>query len=374
MDILAIYKKTKRIVVKVGTASITENLALNDKKVGKIVDEIVKLRNDGKEVIIVTSGSIGAGIMKLGLKHRPRDMNMLQAAAAVGQNELMKSYGRLFSKYGLNVGQILLTKDDFKSRKRYINIRNTVNTLIRSNVIPIINENDSVAFDEIKFGDNDTLSALVASNLEADLLILMSSMDGLFNRDPYRSKNAEKIGVVHNISTEIESLNGRSRGGGVGGIQSKIKAAKMLMRCGIPAVIVNSHMKNILQRVINGDPVGTVFIPKNKIENKLQWMLYASKPKGKILVDLGAAKIIKGGKSSLLPSGIVKIEGTFKRGDPVSIYSMDEEDIGKGITNYSNTELDSIKGLQTKDVRNLLGANAKKEVIYSENLAIVADN
>jgi len=371
MDRKKLLSRAKRIVVKVGTSSITEDLVLSDRKVSKIVGQVEDLLSQGHDAIIVSSGSIGAGIKKLGLAERPRDMNMLQACAAVGQNELMRAYGKAFARHGRTVAQILLTRDDFKSRKRYLNIRNTVNTLIKARTVPIINENDSVAVEEICFGDNDSLSANVASNMDADLLIMMSSMDGLFDRDPARSRDAEKIEVVESISCELAQLSGKSRMGGVGGIQSKIKAGDAMMRCGIPMAIVNAEQKDVLKRLMSGEPVGTVFIPKKRMENKLQWMLFACKVRGRIMVDAGAAKVLAKGGVSLLPAGVTGTEGQFKAGEPVAVIGPKMTEICRGISNFSKDQVDEIKGMQTKKVRELLGQGSKKEIIHSENIVVI---
>ncbi len=357
--------------MKVGTASITDDLVLSDRKVGKIVREAVSLIRDGREVIIVSSGAIGAGIRKLGLKTRPRDMNLLQATAAVGQNELMKAYGKAFNRHGFNVAQILLTREDFCSRTRFLNIRNSVNTLLRNKTVPVINENDSVAVDEIKFGDNDTLSALVASNLEADLLVLMSTTDGLYTMDPKRSKRAVKIDVVDKMTGDIASIRGKSRKGGVGGIQSKIKAGAMMMECGIPMVIVDARKKGILSKVLAGEKVGSIFLPRRRLENRHQWILFSSSPDGAIRVDKGAAKILSKGKASLLPSGVVKVNGVFRKGDPVRITDSAGNEIARGISNFSSEELKKIKGRQCDEIAKVLKRKTCKEVVYNANMVLV---
>jgi glutamate 5-kinase len=361
----------RRLVVKVGTASITEDLRLCDSKILKIASEVQELRKGGKDVILVSSGAIAAGIRKLGLRQRPRDLNMLQATAAVGQNELMTAYSKAFNQYGVNVAQILLTRDDFQSRNRYLRIREIINTLLEAKVVPIINENDSVAVDEIKFGDNDTLSALVASNLGADILVLMSSMDGLYDRDPTKSKDAVKISEVDRISGEISSLDGKSRMGGVGGISSKIKAAKVMMDCGIPMAIVDAAMGGVLSRLLRGEPVGTVFIPKRKIENKQQWMLFSSATKGIVAVDDGARQILLRGKASLLPSGIISARGLFKSGDAVMLVDSHGIEFARGIINFGFSELELIIGRHSKEIEAILGKKTKREAINSDNLVML---
>jgi len=362
----------RRVVVKVGTSSITDgDFKVSVGKIKKIVGEVVGLRKKGIEVIIVSSGAIGAGVGLLELKSRPRDINVLQATAAVGQNELMKAYGKAFAKEKIKVAQLLLTRDDFQNRMRYLNIRNTLTTLIKMGVVPIINENDSVAVDEIRFGDNDNLAALVAANLGADLLIMLSSMDGIHTWDPSRSRRAEAIRVVEKIDSKIERLSGKSRGGGVGGVASKISAAKAAVNSGVTTIVVDSAMDDILARVMKGDLVGTLFTPKKKMESREHWILYSSKSKGKIIVDAGAKKALMGKCVSLLPSGVVRVEGSFKKGDPVSIVDERGREFARGIINYSTEDARKIAGSQSRDIEKILGKKSYKEIIYCGNLVFV---
>jgi len=370
MERRKLLSKARRVVLKVGTASITDDLHLSERKVGKIVAEVMVLRKEGRDVILVSSGAIAAGISKLGLRERPRDISMLQATAAVGQNELMRAYGKAFSSYGADVAQILLTREDFQSRNRCLRIRDTIDTLLKSGVVPIINENDSVAVEEIKFGDNDTLSAVVASNIGADLLVLLSSMDGLYTKDPGRERDAVKIGIVDRITGDISSLDGRSRMGGVGGISAKIKAGEIMMGCGIPMAIVDAGMDDVLSRLIGGEPVGTVFLPEKKMENRQQWILFSSASKGIIKVDDGAAKILARGKASLLPSGIVAVKGIFKRGDAVMISDAQGSEFARGVSNFSSDELERIMGKHTAKIQEILGRKASKEAVHHDNLVI----
>jgi glutamate 5-kinase len=365
--------QAKRIVIKVGTSSITDaNYRMNPHKVKKIAREITALKERGKEVILVTSGAIGAGIGKLDLKQRPRDIKVLQATAAVGQNILMSTYDKYFSAHDLIIAQVLLTHAAFRNRQRYLNLRNTLDTLLKSGVIPIINENDTVAVDEIKLGDNDNLSALVASNLDADLLIILSDVDGLYTANPKRNNQAELISVVDELTSEIE--HGADKGGrtGVGGMKTKLQAAKIVMKAGIPMVIVNSREENVLVRVIEGEPLGTLFMPKTeKLNGRAHWIRFASSPKGHIRVDDGAkSAIIKNG-SSLLASGIIGVENEFKSGDPVSIVDTDGVAFAKGITNYSSSDIEKIKGAQSREIERILGRKDHAEVVYRGNLVLL---
>ena len=370
--------KAKRIVIKVGTSTLTDdNHRLASAKVEKLAREIVELKRRGKEVILVSSGAIGAGIGKLNLKQRPRDIKLLQATAAVGQSILMSTYDRYFSAYGQTIAQLLLTHADFRSRQRYLNLRNTLLTLLKSGVIPIINENDTTAVDEIKVGDNDNLSALVASNLEADLLIILTDTDGLFTRDPRRSKRAELIPVVRDITPEIERIAHRGeKTSSAGGMRTKIEAARLAMNAGIPVIIANGAKENILLRIVEGEPVGTRFLPRktDRMNDREHWIRFISPPRGRIKVDAGAkaALVAKGG--SLLPSGIIGVEGTFMPGDTVSIADSRGVEFARGITNYSSVEIEKIKGLHTGDIEHVLGHKEYDEVVYRGNLYLMQEH
>lgn len=364
----------KRIVIKVGTSNLTDkNYRLEPRKVEKLAKEIVDLKRQGKEVILVTSGAIGAGIGKLDLKQRPRDIKVLQATAAVGQNILMSTYDRYFSTYDQVIAQVLLTHAAFFNRQRYLNLRNTLDTLLKSDIIPIINENDTVAVDEIKLGDNDNLSALVASNLDADLLIILTDTDGLFTFNPRRSKKAELISVVEEITPEIEGIAEKGGKTGVGGMKTKLQAAKVVMKAGIPMVIANGGEENILTRIVTGERVGTLFIPKvtKKMNGREHWILFASPPKGRIKVDDGAKRALTRNGSSLLPSGIIGVEKEFGSGDTVSIVDTGGVAFAKGISNYSSSDIEQIKGAQSQEIEQILGRKEYDEVVYRGNLVLL---
>ncbi len=368
--------KAKRIVVKVGTSNLTDrSYRLDPRKVEKLAKEIAELKKQSREIILVTSGAIGAGIGKLDLKQRPRDIKVLQATAAVGQNILMSTYDRYFAKYEQTIAQLLLTHEDFFDRKRYLNLRNTLITLLKSGVIPIINENDTVVVDEIKLGDNDNLSALVASNLDADLLIILTDIDGLYTYDPKRSKKAEFISAVEEITPEIERIASARGKTGVGGMKTKIQAAKVTMKAGIPMVIANGNEENILARIIAGERIGTIFLPvrgaKEKMNDRKHWLRFASPVKGKIKVDEGAKNALITNGRSLLASGVVGVEDEFIAGDPVSIVDAEGVEFAKGITNYSSEEIKKIKGAQSKEIEQILGRKEYEEVVYRGNLVLM---
>jgi glutamate 5-kinase len=284
----------------------------------------------------------------------------------------MSTYDRYFTTYEQTIAQVLLTHEDFFIRQRYLNLRNTLITLLKSGIIPIINENDTVAVDEIKLGDNDTLSALVASNLGADLLIILTDTDGLFTYDPKRSKKAELIAVVDELTTEIERSAGKGGKAGVGGMMTKLQAAKVVIQAGIPLVIANGSVENILMRIIEGESLGTLFMPmKKKMNVREHWILFASTPKGRIKVDEGAKTALIRNGSSLLPSGIIGVEKEFKSGDTVSIFDANGVEFAKGISNYSSTDIDKIKGLHSHEIEHILGRKEYDEVVYRGNLVLL---
>lgn len=335
----------KRIVIKIGTNLLTEKLCgLKTDLINQLARQIAELKNQGKEILIVTSGAIGAGCTELGIK-KSREIETRQALAAVGQSSVMRAYNDAFSKYNIKVAQILLTYEDFSNRKRYIHLRNALNKLLELNVIPIINENDPVSVDEIgaTFGDNDKLSALVASKVNADLLIILSDIDGLYDKNPKTNKDAKLIREVTNITRDIEKAAGKSGSlFAIGGMVTKIKAAKIVMESGYNMIICNGKKHDILSKAIKGQE-GTLFIAKEKLSNKKRWIKF-SKAKGKIVIDKGAETALKNNKS-LLSVGIKRIEGDFEKNDIVEI-----NDFAKGIADYPSEELEKIKGRKGKVV------------------------
>jgi glutamate 5-kinase len=367
-----IFQSFKRVVVKVGTSSVAYDTGKpNLYRIESLVRQMADLYNLGKEVILVTSGAIGTGAGKLGLPGRPKTIPEKQAAAAVGQGVLMHIYEKIFAEYGVTVGQVLLTREDFADRRRFLNARNAMHALLQYGVIPIINENDTVAVDEIKLGDNDSLSALVASLIDAELLILLSDIDGLFTADPRKDPDARLIEEVREITPEIESLAGGAGRLGTGGMATKLQAAKIAMPSGVVTVLANSKEKDIVRKIFSGEPAGTVFWPcANKMENKKRWIAFNSSVCGEVYVDEGAARaLVKNGKS-LLPSGITRVEGHFEMGNTVSIVDPDGREIARGIAYYSSVEIDRIKGEQTKDISRLIGHKDYDEVVHRNNLVL----
>ncbi|KKM11188.1 gamma-glutamyl kinase [Clostridiales bacterium PH28_bin88] len=369
-------QSVRRLVVKVGSSSLTHRTGkLNLGQLERLVRELADLVNQGKEVVLVTSGAIGAGMGRMGFTKRPKTMPEKQAAAAVGQGLLMHMYEKLFSEYGYTVGQVLLTREDVADRKRYLNARNTLITLLQYQVIPIVNENDTVVVEEIRVGDNDTLAALVAGLVDAELLVLLSDIDGLFTGDPRLDPDAVVIPELEEITPEIERLAGGAGSTlGTGGMGTKIHAAKMAMSSGIPMVIANGSREGALRRLLAGEPVGTLFLPReNRLHTKQRWIAFGSAVQGSVRVDGGAAEALLAAGKSLLPIGVVKVEGTFEPGNVVSILSPSGEEIARGITNYSAEEVRRIQGKKTDEIAGILGYKDYDEVIHRNNLVVTSD-
>jgi len=368
----------KRIVIKLGTNLLTGDTSyLSQEIMADIVGQIASLHKERCEIVIVSSGAVAAGRQKLGLSHEKRkDIPFKQVLAAVGQNQLMYRYEQLFKQYEITVAQALLTKADITGRAGYLNARNTLLALIDLGVICIINENDVIATDELselRFGDNDNLSAMVANLIDADLLVLLSDIDGLYTDDPHHNSNAIRIPMVEQITEEIEGLAGgvvNSRG--TGGMITKIEAAKLATASGVTTVIANGRISDVIKHVVSGVDVGTVFLPRNdKIDSRKRWMLSGLCCKGSLGVDAGAASALQKEYKSLLPSGIESIEGDFERGDVVDIIDQNARLIGYGICNYSADDIRNIKGAHSKDIGHILGYGYGAEIIHRNNMVIV---
>ena len=366
------FSSFKRIVIKLGTSSINyANGKTNLFQVECLVRQMADLANQGNEVVLVTSGAVGAGAGKLGVV-RSKSIPLKQALAAVGQGVLMHIYEKLFAEYGLTVGQILLTREDFAERRRFLNARNTLHILLRLGVIPIINENDTVAVDELKLGDNDNLSALVASLVDAEMLFLLSDVDGLYTADPRKDPHATLLHDVTEVSAAVENqAGGAGSEAGTGGMATKLQAAKVAMHSGVVTVIANSNDRNIIRRIIGGEELGTVFWPlPHKFEKKKNWIAYCAAVCGRIHVDAGAARALTESGKSLLPSGITRVEGVFEIGNTVSMVDPQGQEIARGLTNYNSEEVERIKGLQTSAIKNMLGHKDYNEVVHRNNLVI----
>lgn len=323
-------------------------------------------------MIVVTSGAIGMGVSKLGLNKKLQSVSQKQAVAAIGQNLLMRIYEKLFKKYNCAVAQVLLTAEDLRDRERYLNARNTLFTLFTYKTIPIINENDTVAIEEIQFGDNDTLSALVASKVEADLLIILSDIEGLCTEDPRKTRKAKLIKSVEKITPQIESMGGKAGSfRGTGGMSTKIQAGKIATSAGVMMVVANGNKDKVIASIIKGEDIGTRFLPKkDKISSRKRWIAFNLPLSGKIFVDEGAKEVLLNKGKSLLPSGIIKVEGKFERGDAVSIVDSKGKEFARGLVYYPVSAIKKIAGKQTKDIGGILGYKDYDEIIHRNNLVI----
>lgn len=369
-----------KIVIKIGTSSLTkqhcdstkENCSIDPTFMESIAAQVSELRKRGKEVIVVSSGAIGVGLYELGIAPKPREIPIRQAAAAVGQSILMQYWSKAFSKHGIKVAQILLTYEFYSDRVSYLNLRNSISTLLEYGVVPVINENDCTCTNEIEaiFGDNDKLSAMVASKIDADLLIILSDIDGLFDKNPKMHDDARLISLVEKITPEIESYGGDPTSfKGVGGMRTKIKAAKICSMAGCYVLIANSEIKDVLLKVLSGEEIGTLFLAERHIQkNRARWIILA-RASGTIRVDAGAKAAVLG-KNSLLPAGVIEVEGNFDRGDVVRI-ECEGKVFAKGITDYTSEELIKIKGAHTDEIEGILGYNNYNNVIKKENIGIM---
>lgn len=378
-----IISKVKKIVIKVGTAVLTDKAGLLDRnQIAELSRQVVELRTKGYDVAIVSSGAIGAGVGELCLKARPKTLPELQAAAAVGQGKLIAAYDECFKKQGYHAGQILLTREDFEDRKRYLNASNTIHTLFKLKSIPVINENDTLSTDEIAFGDNDTLSALVTNLVRADLLIILSSVDGLYAEPPSYGKRAKPalsstnviVPVVESVTEEIKKLvfNEKTERG-VGGMETKLQAAAIATNSGEAVIIANGRENDVLLKIMQGSDIGTLFLPvKQKLTSRKRWIGFSIRPKGRITVDKGAAEALTKKGKSLLASGITSLEGNFERGDVVSILSQDGVEFARGLTNYSSWEVRRIAGLNTQTISKTLGSKPYDEVIHRDNMVLIS--
>jgi glutamate 5-kinase len=367
----------RRVVAKFGTSLLTAGTSrLNMERMTDLVDQISRLHNQGVEVIIVTSGAIASGREKLGLTKKAKGVALKQVLASVGQSRLMNIYEELFNRHNIIVGQALLTKSVLSDRAGYLNTRNTLLASLEMGVIPIINENDVVAVDEIgeaRFGDNDNLSAMVANLIDADLLFILTDIAGLYTADPNKDPSARMIPLVEKIDDKIEKrVSGSTSGLGTGGMVTKIEAAKFAAESGVTVVIANGSEKDILVRVTGGEAIGTRFLPvKNKLDSRQRWLLSGLCTRGKLTVDDGAALALKQKKCSLLAAGILEVEGVFQRGDIVDICDLHGVKLGSGITNYTSVEVQAIKGAHSGKINALLGYDYGSELVHRNNLVIL---
>jgi len=369
-----IVDSVKRVVIKIGSGALTTKEGLNLGVINALSKDISHFMEKNRlEIILVSSGAIASGIKKMGYSQRPQSISQQQAAAAVGQSTLMLAYEEAFKTYDKKVAQILVTRDDLTNRKRYLNTRNTLFMLLHWKVIPIINENDTVVVDEIKFGDNDNLSAMIANLAAANLVINLTNIDGFFDDDPRVNKDAHRISVVEKVTSKIEKTASSIPGSlGKGGMESKIKAARHVAMCGIPTIIANGTKKNIIRAIFEGREEGTLFLPQSiPMKSRKHWIAFTKSPKGKIMVDRGAENaLIKKGKS-LLPSGVIAVHGRFTMGNSVIVMNQQKRGLAVGLVNYQSADVEKIMGLKTSEIEEILGYKHYDEVIHKDNLVLM---
>ena len=364
----------RRVIVKAGTTLLTKGEdRLNPESMATLVEQITKLRSKSVEVILVTSGAVAAGRHVLKNTREGRGIPFKQVLAAAGQARLMHAYEQLFDCHQVPVAQALLSRRDLTERLGYLNVRNTLISLMELGVIPIVNENDVVAVDELSgeiFGDNDNLSAMVANLVDADLLVMLGQMEGLFTADPHLDPNAKLVSVVNQFDGEIEAMAGGSwSDSGQGGMVTKLEAARLATSSGVDVVVASGLESDVLFRLTMMEKIGTFFpATGSKVESRKRWMLSGLSTKGRIVVDEGAVRVLKGEKKSLLPAGVILVEGSFSRGDIVAIRDRNGNQIAVGITNYGSNDLNKIKGHQSKEVEKMLGHQFGEEVVHRSNM------
>lgn len=367
-----ILRTVRRVVVKVGSGVLTTGNGLNRRLINALSQDICDIKRDGIEVVLVSSGAIASGVKKMGLERRPESISHQQAVAAIGQISLMMAYEKAFGRNGQKVAQILITRDDLNHRGRYLNARKTLFTLLSWRIIPIINENDTVVVDEIKFGDNDNLSAMVTNLTESRLLVNLTDIDGLFDKDPRKHKDARLIRQVEKVGKEVKSFAGSIPGFlGRGGMASKVKAAQRVALAGVPTIIANGLKRDVLKNIFSGKEEGTLFLPQDvTLCSRKHWIAFTRAPKGEIIIDRGAERAVVDRGKSLLPSGIREVRGAFSLGDSVVLLNVDQEALAVGMVNYQAGDVRKIMGLKSMEIEPTLGFKYDDEVIHRDNLVL----
>jgi glutamate 5-kinase len=366
--------RVRRLVVKVGSGLVTTPVGgATTARIDELAADIAAVR-EGRQIVLVSSGAIATGTARLGLRERPRSIPEKQAAAAVGQSALMWQYEAAFGRHRMRVGQVLLAAQDISDRARYLNARNTLQALLKFDVLPIVNENDTVAVEEIKVGDNDNLSALVATLIDADLLVLLTDVDGLYTDDPAVNAGARKLDTVDAVTDAIARLaRDRVDPVSVGGMATKLQAARKAAAAGVPMIIASGRQPNVLRRLLDGEPVGTYFAPKaNRLGARKHWIAFAVPPQGRVTVDAGALAALTQRGKSLLPSGIVEVEGDFASGEVIALLGgAGGREFARGVVNFDAAELRKIRGAKTQEIEQRLGYKSFDEVIHRDNLVIL---
>jgi len=370
-----LLKSVKRVVIKIGSRVLTGvDGGLDHGVIGRICGDMALLREQGKQVVVVSSGAIAAGRSELGLTEKSRTIPQKQAAAAIGQTRLMRAYEEALAPHDLKAAQLLLTSEDLGSRQRFLNARATIDTLLGFGIIPVINENDTVVVDEIKFGDNDNLSALVTNVAESDLLLILTDVEGLYSADPGVNPDARLIPLVQDITRELERAAGGSASGvGTGGMATKVAAAKKAGKNGVPTILVAGKRAGIISAAMLGEEVGTLFLPHDAgLNRRKHWIAYTLKPAGRVIVDDGARNVLQRKGKSLLPSGVVGVDGRFERGACVRICGTDGSEFARGLSDYSSSEIARLAGHNSSEIEALLGYRYADVVIHRDNLVVLS--
>ncbi|MGH8476441.1 MAG: glutamate 5-kinase [Methylococcales bacterium] len=367
-------RRCKRLVVKIGSSLLTDSgRGLNKPAIREWVRQIAAIRKCGTVILLVSSGSVAEGMCRLGWTARPKSLHALQAAASVGQMGLVQAYESYFQDHGLHTAQVLLTHDDLSNRKRYLNARSTLLSLLEYGVVPVINENDTVATEEIQFGDNDTLAALVANLIEAELMVILTDQAGLFDQDPGLNPDARLIDEIEITDSRLHAMAGGSRSGlGRGGMITKVKAAAVAARSGAATLIASGMEADVLTRILAAEKVGTFLIPDSEpLDARKRWLAGQLQIKGRLVIDTGAVAVLRSSGKSLLPVGVVGVEGKFSRGDLVACFDRTGTEIARGLVNYAAEEAQKIKGQASSRIEALLGYVGEAELIHRNNLVLV---
>ena len=367
-------RRARRIVIKIGSQILSSSMGIEEARLNALVSDLAALHSEGKEIVVVSSGAVAAGMTQLGRTERPQTIPEKQALAAVGQIRLMALYERAFAKFDKSIAQVLLTHEDLANRQRYLNAKHTFQMLLASSIISIVNENDTVAVDEMKFGDNDHLSALVATLLEADLLVILSDVEGIYDRDPRLNSDAVLIPLIQDIKDIKYQVIGSSRSlFGTGGMATKISAAEEAAAAGIHTVITSGLIPGSIPRVFDfKEEAGTIVLPdNNRLTNRKHWIAFNLKPAGEIVLDSGAHEALVRKKTSLLPSGVKEVRGSFGVGECVRCLDLDGREFARGLINYSAQELNQIKGLHTSRIEPVLGYKPFDEIIHRDDLVLL---
>lgn len=366
--------KAKRIVFKFGTNILrNEDGDISLSRLYSFIEDIAKLYKQGKEVLIVTSGAVGLGVKKLGMK-TPETVVDKQAAASIGQPMLIGIWQDGFDRFGINISQILLVEDDFSNRKKYLSLRSALSRLLEAGIIPVINQNDVILpseLEHVSFSDNDKLSALVASKLDADLLVMVSDIDGLFDKNPKEYDDAKLISVVQKVTPKIEKLASGASLGGRGGMITKLNAAKVVTNSGSNAMIVNGLTPNIIKKIFTEENVGTLFLSNNKLSSKQRWIAYATNVRGEIVVNAGAKTALIDKCTSLLPVGVLEVKGKFDSGEVVCIFDEEGNEFARGVANYNSEDCEKISGKHSSEIKKILGYMQSDDLINKDNLVIL---